>query len=187
MNFLDLIKDETSLVPIAVGTAEGTRTPDGKFTQAYWGHADPGNGKCNLGSFSYQGLEVDSPKAADAAQLKKLRGQLLSEFNWHFPSDLFKASEMLVPFVTACDVFTQSEAACLFKGGFMERASRFLNLSTAQLIDSRVKSYYDPKTEKLDAPGFGNNLARLHADQTRRQGCLELAIAHYLKQKGSTP
>jgi hypothetical protein len=33
-----------SLVAIAIGTAEGTRTPIGSYTGAWWGHTDPGNG-----------------------------------------------------------------------------------------------------------------------------------------------
>ena len=33
-----------SLVSKAVGSAEGTRTPTGGYTSAYYGHVDPGNG-----------------------------------------------------------------------------------------------------------------------------------------------
>jgi hypothetical protein len=36
------------------------------------------------------------------------------------------------------------------------------------VLDWRVAAYHDPVTEKLDAPGFGNNLERLIADQSRR-------------------
>ena len=56
-----------SLVARAVGNAEGTRTPDGGYTAAYYGHVDPGNHKWNLGSFSYQ-HGAKSPADADAKQ-----------------------------------------------------------------------------------------------------------------------
>ncbi|OLP18842.1 hypothetical protein BST81_07950, partial [Leptolyngbya sp. 'hensonii'] len=63
-----------SLVAKAVGAAEGTRTPDGGRTWAYYGHRDPGNGVWNLGSFSYQ-HGADSPAEADVKQLRRLTGQ----------------------------------------------------------------------------------------------------------------
>ncbi|WP_250565516.1 hypothetical protein [Adonisia turfae] len=65
-----------SLVAHAVGNAEGTRTPDGGYTAAYYGHIDPGNHKWNLGSFSYQ-HGAKSPADADAKQLKRLYKQAL--------------------------------------------------------------------------------------------------------------
>ena len=46
--------DGDSLVAIAVGSAEGTRRPDGGKNSAYQGHPDPANGVWNRGSFSYQ-------------------------------------------------------------------------------------------------------------------------------------
>ena len=65
-----------SLVARAVGSAEGTRTPDGGYTAAYYGHVDPGNQKWNLGSFSYQ-HGAKSPADADTKQLKRLYKQYL--------------------------------------------------------------------------------------------------------------
>jgi hypothetical protein len=63
-----------SLVARAVGSAEGTRTPEGHRNPAYYGHVDPGNGVWNLGSFSYQ-HGASSPEEADAKQLARLRQQ----------------------------------------------------------------------------------------------------------------
>ena len=65
-----------SLVARAVGSAEGTRTAEGGYTAAYYGHVDPGNHKWNLGSFSYQ-HGANSPTEADAKQLKWLYNQIL--------------------------------------------------------------------------------------------------------------
>ncbi|NJO49709.1 MAG: hypothetical protein HC840_09975 [Leptolyngbyaceae cyanobacterium RM2_2_4] len=58
----------------AVGSAEGTRTPDGGRTWAFQGHVDPGNGVWNLGTFSYQ-HGANSPDEADRKQLERLKGQ----------------------------------------------------------------------------------------------------------------
>ncbi|MEO1182663.1 MAG: hypothetical protein AAFX51_17890, partial [Cyanobacteria bacterium J06636_28] len=75
--FQDLFAgDSMSLIAKTVGSAEGTRTPNGGYTSAYYGHVDPGNGVWNLGSFSYQ-HGASSPKQADRKQLTRLRQQAL--------------------------------------------------------------------------------------------------------------
>lgn len=84
--------DEHSLVAIAIGSAEGTRTPEGNKTSAYYGHIDPGNGVWNLGSFSYQ-HGAASPEAADQQQLKQLQAQAHTDLR---PYMLFKLSWKLI-------------------------------------------------------------------------------------------
>jgi hypothetical protein len=56
----------------AIGRAEGTRDRDGNPTAAYQGHTDPGNGKRNQGSFSYQ-HGAPTPEEADRRWLQVLR------------------------------------------------------------------------------------------------------------------
>jgi hypothetical protein len=56
----------------AIGRAEGTRDANGNPTAAYQGHKDPGNGKHNQGSFSYQ-HGAPSPEEADRRWLQVLR------------------------------------------------------------------------------------------------------------------
>jgi hypothetical protein len=145
-----------SLIAIAVGCAEGTRTPDGGKTKAWYGHVDPGNGANNQGSFSYQ-HPAKSPVEADLRQIEKLKNVLL-------PTFLGAGLICRTHFAIACDLFTQSELACMGDGGLLEQ----LRESPNDLVGARVRSYYDPKTGKLDAPGFGDDLARLRADQERR-------------------
>jgi hypothetical protein len=168
-----------SPIAIAVGTAEGTRTPDGRFTAAYNGHIDPGNGAHNQGSFSYQGV-ADNPKKADELQLAKLKGRVLPAFEkmWNFERT---DPEKRALFAIACDVFTQSETACLGKGGFLEQMQIGLSGKFVQLAQEinrwRYLSYFDPETDRLDAPGFGNDSARLGQDQERRTEAVLRAIA----------
>ena len=40
--------------------------------------------------------------------------------------------------------------------------------STAQIVEARSRSYIDPTTGRLDAPGLGNDAATVRADQSRR-------------------
>ena len=160
-----------SPVAIAVGTSEGTRTPDARFTSAWYGHTDPGNGKRNQGSFSYQ-HSAESPKAADMQQLKKIKDVLLPKFRRILPKLSHRsATEIKLLFLVACDLYTQSEEACTANGGFLEQLA--VNGDTyapnlTNLIVWRVQSYIDPKTGKLDAPGFNNDPVKTREDQQRR-------------------
>ena len=144
-----------SIIAVAVGTAEGTRTPDGALTAAWWGHRDPGNNAHNCGSFSWQ--HGGEPGKADAAQIEKFRLTLLPIF-------LRKGLTNPVHFALACDCFTQSELACMARDGFLDQ----LVLNPSNLVECRVRAYFDPDTGRLDAPGFQNNIDRLRADQERR-------------------
>jgi hypothetical protein len=83
-------------------------------------------------------------------------------------------SDRLILLITACDVFTQSEAACLGEMGFVDLIQKMTKME--EIVEMRVRSYLDPKTGKLDAPGFGNSEDRLRKDQQRRQDCLISAI-----------
>jgi hypothetical protein len=154
-----------SAIAIAVGTAEGTRTPDGRVTAAYAGHTDPGNGARNQGSFSYQGV-ADSPQAADLRQIEKFKAVLLPKF-----LKLFKENspEVRALWAIACDCFVQSEVACTAEDGFLDQISAFtFEFNPPSIIEARYQAYFDPATGKLDASGFGNDPTRLRADQQRR-------------------
>jgi hypothetical protein len=158
----------SSIIAIAVGCAEGTRTPDGGFTAAYHGHTDPGNGARNQGSFSYQG-QATNPPNADWKQIEKFKAVLLPRFLKEFGIAPIGRTELKALWAIACDVFTQSEVACLGKDGFLDRIAAFtFEFSIPEINTVRYESYFDPKTSKLDAPGFGNDPARLRADQERR-------------------
>jgi hypothetical protein len=159
-----------SPVAICVGVSEGTRTPDGRKTAAWNGHTDPGNQAQNQGSFSYQ-HSAASPKDADLQQIKKLKDVLLPKFLKILPRLKTRTDDEIKRlFLCVCDCFTQSEAACTAKGGFLDQISANGNYPPTidRVTDWRVQSYYDPHTGELDAPGFLNNIETLTADQARR-------------------
>ena len=55
------------------------------------------------------------------------------------------------------DQFNQSEAAAFGRNGTLDR-----------IIAARSESYINPDTGRLDAPGLGNDMDKVRADQTRR-------------------
>jgi hypothetical protein len=175
-----LLVDNMGLVAIAVGCAEGNRTTDGGFTESYFGHTDPGNRQRNQGSFSYQ-HQARTPQEADVFQLVRIRERLLPRFNDAVIKQQTK--NHLYLFVTACDVYTQSEAACLAKGGFLDWIPQIKSMAGDNLTEYRVRSYFDPATGQLDTPGFGNKVQRLRADQQRRQKCLTEAIEAWIERE----
>jgi hypothetical protein len=59
---------------VAIGVNEGTRTPNGGYTKAYYGHTDPGDGNKNVGTVSGGGARGGggSPQAVDRRWAGKL-------------------------------------------------------------------------------------------------------------------
>jgi hypothetical protein len=144
-----------SVVSHIVGYSEGNRTMSGGYTLSFNGHKDPGNAARNLGSFSYQGGGAVDGFAADKIWLERLRTVERKYSNLN-RSKLF--------WLNFYDLYTQSPLAAI----------DFMTLHFSKpILSARVASYYDPKTGKLDAPGFGNNLNRVIADQKRRCEAVE--------------
>lgn len=166
--------ESSSLVAIAVGSAEGTRTPHGEKNPAYYGHTDPGNGVWNLGSFSYQ-HGANSPEEADTKQLARLRSQA--------ETILQKASAQglaltLEEKLNGIDLANQAPKAVLERSGYVEwlaeAHAKGMSGSDA-ILWARVQSFIDPDTQTWDAPGLGNSEDRITRDQERRM--LEIAKA----------
>lgn len=171
-----------SLVAIAVGTAEGTRTPDGGKTWAYEGHVDPGNGRWNLGSFSFQHCpevlyRCATPEEADEFQLKRLQSQ----------SDLLRqqAAELgmalsLEEELNGIDLANQSPEAALSAGGYIDWLKEAKEIGLAgrdAILWARTRSFIDPTTGLWNAPGLGNNEVQITQDQERRMNAVGEAIA----------
>jgi hypothetical protein len=165
-----------SLVARAVGSAEGTRRPDGSKNPAYYGHRDPGNAKWNLGSFSYQHA-ARSPEDADQRQLNRLQTQdrMLQQKAAAKGLQLTLEERM-----NGLDLANQAPLAALDRGGYIDRLKeardRGLRGNEAILI-ARVNSYREPSTNLWDAPGLGNNEADIRHDQARRMDAVGEAIA----------
>jgi hypothetical protein len=168
-----------SWVAVAVGCAEGTRTAHGRRTAAYHGHRDPGNNAHNQGSFSFQGTAAN-PEEADRKQIDKFKSILMPRFIKAFKDFHLSDRQILELWLIACDCFVQSEIACIGRKGFIDLASAGCRRGKGGFLEWRYQAYFDPKTGKLDAPGFGNNPDRLKADQLRRIGEVSGALAPHL-------
>jgi hypothetical protein len=167
-----------SLVARAVGSAEGTRTPEGYRNPAYYGHVDPGNGAWNLGSFSYQ-HGARSPEEADFKQLRRLQQQ----------ADVIQAKAVdrglqlsLEEQLNGIDLANQAPLAALDRGGYIDwlDQARQLGLQGADaVLWARTRSFLDPDTRQWNAPGLGNSVQQISHDQERRMHAIAKAIDVY--------
>ena len=145
----------------AIGAAEGTRDRDCSPNEYYNGHIDPGNGKENLGSFSYQ-HGADSPEDADRRQLARLR-QAEKDLQAQAQSKFGKPLSKLA-IGAALDLWNQSpQAGETFVDNLLSSRP-----TDEQIVKARSESYIDPLTGQLEAPGLNNNFAQVEADQARR-------------------
>lgn len=171
-----------SLVAIAVGHAEGTRTATGEKTRAYGGHTDPGNGVWNLGTFSYQ-HGAASPEEADARQLQRLGRQATLIIQSAQQRGIGLSLEAQL---NAIDLANQSPAAALSAGGYLDRLQEAYQMGLQDqeaILWARTRSYLDPDTRQWNAPGLGNTVEGITADQDRRMQ----AIARVLDTQPPTP
>jgi hypothetical protein len=165
-----------SLVAKAVGSAEGTRTPEGHRTPAYAGHVDPGNGVWNLGSFSYQ-HGASSPEAADAKQLRRLQTQAAT---LQAQANAKGIALTLAATLNGIDLANQSPRAALSRGGYIDRLDQAYDMGlqgAEAVLWARTRAFLDPDTDRWNAPGLGNTVHSITADQARRQQAIDRAIA----------
>ncbi|MEA5449904.1 hypothetical protein VB780_15095 [Leptolyngbya sp. CCNP1308] len=170
-----------SLVAWAVGSAEGTRTPNGAINPAYFGHTDPGNRVWNMGTFSYQ-HGANTPAEADQKQLARLQNQ----------GDVLRARALkhglnltLEETLNGLDLANQSPLAAIGRVGYIERLAEAkangYEGSEAILV-ARTRSYINPNTGRWNAPGLGNTEPSIRRDQQRRADAVAKAIAAYEAQ-----
>jgi hypothetical protein len=167
--------DSDSLVAVTVGNAEGTRTPNGKLTDGFYGHSDPGNGVWNLGTFSYQ-HGATSPQEADAKQLRRLRKQA------EVIQEKAAARGMTLTLeetLNGIDLANQAPKAVLEPEGYVEwlaEAHQLGKHGMDAILWARVQSFFDPQTQKWNAPGLGNTPDRIMRDQQRRMQAIARAL-----------
>ncbi len=166
-----------SLVAKAVGSAEGTRRPDGGKNPAYKGHVDPGNAVWNVGTFSYQHCGNCAPEEADRRQLARLARQFAQIQAQS--RDRYGVKLSLEEQLNAIDLANQAPLAALAQGGFIDRLQQAkqqgLRGSNA-ILQARVYAYKNPQTDRWEAPGLGNTKSRITQDQARRQAAIAAAI-----------
>jgi hypothetical protein len=174
--FLSMFRGgSNSLVAKAVGSAEGTRTPDGGKTWAYYGHTDPGNGHWNLGSFSYQ-HGASSPEDADERQLARLQRQfsLITQI-----AETNGLQLNLEEKLNAIDLANQAPLAALDQGGYVDRLRQAYAeglQGSAAVLRARTFSFFNPQTNRWEAPGLGNTESSIRRDQRRRQAAIYEAL-----------
>ena len=188
-----------SPIAIAIGAAEGTRRPNGQKNPAYYWHKDPGNGKDNFGTFSYQHLSPQEkaaivgntaqkrlrsalqglPSKADKLQLQRLKGYYDQLRSQAMEKGLLLSREELV---NGLDLSNQSPAAGLLKGGYIDRLAQMKQLveePSEQIVEARIWAYWDMDKNRWDAPGLGNTYASIRHDQLRRyQAVKQVLVLH---------
>jgi hypothetical protein len=182
-----------SLVAKAVGSAEGTRTPDGGFTDAYKGHRDPGNRAHNLGTFSYQ-HGAQSPEDADNKQLAVLSAQT-KEMVMYAESQGIHLN--LDEVMNGIDLLNQAPLCVTGNKNYIDWLKIAKDKIKAgdeigdPILYARVNSYRDA-TGKFDAPGLGKDAkdeaekeVAIRYDQNRRMQAINSAIAANISQTGS--
>jgi hypothetical protein len=170
-------QNSRSLVAKAVGSAEGTRRPDGGTNQAYYGHVDPGNAVWNVGTFSYQHCGKCAPEEADRRQLNRLSRQF--DQIQTYAQRQYGMRLTLEEQLNAIDLANQAPLAALASGGFVDRLQQAKSSGmkgSDAILQARVYSYKNPVTNLWEAPGLGNTLARITHDQARRQEAIARAI-----------
>ena len=165
-----------SLVAKAVGSAEGTRTPEGDRTRAYYGHVDPGNQVWNRGSFSYQ-HSAQSPEDADQKQLSRLAEQakVIEAKAANYGLQLTLEEKL-----NGIDLANQAPKAALDQGGYVDwlAQARQQGLSGSDaVLWARTRAFINPVTQRWDAPGLGNTAEGIGHDQARRMAAIDRAIA----------
>ena len=158
-------------IMVAIGINEGTRTADGGYTKAYFGHRDPGNGKLNIGTVS--GQQGGSPQSSDRRWMGILTNTsvkvtpLLQRLG--IPQNSVGFNRLLF---NALDLAVQAPAAL---PDFLKRLPRILQagVTIEAIAKARADSFFNPATGRLEAGGFGNNYGRLLADQRSRAGTFD--------------
>jgi hypothetical protein len=175
-----------SIVSRTVGHAEGTRTADGRKTRAYQGHVDPGNGVWNLGSFSFQhcpeaAYQCTTPEEADVHQLRRLQAQAQQ---LEQQADQLGMRLNLVQQLNGIDLANQAPMAALSSPGYVAllQTAYAQGLQGAEaVLWARTHAYWNPQTNRWDAPGLGNREGSIRRDQHRRMTAIALALDSYLQ------
>lgn len=154
-----------SLGTIALGVAEGTRTPEGGRTSIWQQHTDPGNYATNQGTFSWQ-LEATSITDAEQRGLDRIRQEAIP----HLLQDAenLGISLNIDLLLQGADLWNQSPQAGADFVENLQRCQQWEKQASAIVLCARVEGYVNPSTGEIEAAGFANDLVLLQDDQRRR-------------------
>jgi len=154
---------------VSIGVNEGTRTANGGYTKNWSGHTDPGDKNFNRGTVSGGRGNNLTPEQVDDKWIKVLseeqarRDRAVSRFvprgTDMYNTIMFNILDLRVQAPLTIDDFIKRIPTIIAEGATPEVIGRL-----------RAESFINPRTGRLEASGFGNNMDRLRADQTRRAG-----------------
>ena len=158
---------------VAIGIAEGTRTPSGGNTKAYYGHTDIGDGNFNRGTVS-GGRNGGSPQQVDREWMGTLTSvaatmaPVLQRLGLRPDSQGWNRVMFNI-----LDLRVQAAPAAV--RDFVGKLPRVMDqgLTIEAIAKARADSFFNPQTGRLEASGFGNNYSRLFADQRSRAGAYD--------------
>ena len=166
------IKNDRHPFFIAIGIAEGTRTADGGYTRAYYGHTDPGDGNLNRGTVSGGRGNNMTPQQVDAQWMGVLTQTSLQSAGMLQRLGLRPGTQGFnrVMF-NILDLSVQSPAAVR---DFLLKLPKVgaQGFTVESIAKARADSFYR-YDGTLDAPGFGNSYNRLFTDQRSRAGVFD--------------
>ena len=155
---------------VAIGVNEGTRTADGGYTKNYYGHTDPGDNHNNRGTVSGgRGNPNKTPGEVDITWqgvLEKVRQQYSSHVGRFATPGTSEYNQIMFNIL---DLRVQAPEAV---PDFVKRIPQIIAEGTTPEVIGRLRaqSFINPRTGRLEASGFNNNMERLEADQRRRAG-----------------
>ena len=155
---------------VSIGVNEGTRTANGGFTKNYEGHTDPGDGHNNRGTVSGgRGKPNQTPEQVD----KEWMAVLAREQTKYDPTvNRFAPRGTDLYNIIMFNILDLRVQAPLAVPDFVKRIPAILAEGTSPQVIGRLRAeaFINPRTGRLEASGFQNNMQRLQADQTRRAG-----------------
>ena len=159
---------------VAIGVNEGTRTANGGYTKNWEGHTDPGDGHNNRGTVSGGRGNNKTPQQVDdnwmrlLAQTQAKYANQVSRFatpgTAMYNHIMFNIVDLRVQAPAAVPDFVKRIPQILAEGATPEVIGRL-----------RAEAFINPRTGRLEASGFNNDMKRLQADQTRRAGNFRIA------------
>jgi len=178
-----------SLVARTIGPAEGTRTSDGTKTQGWYGHSDPGDGRWNVGTFSYNNTrdntKITDPEAADKHYLQILKSRAATLFR---QSKQVGISLTLQEWINAIDLSNQAPQPAVgwtdqLNPGFIANLAQFKRKGIRgenAVLKTRIEGFRNTRTGKYEA---WTDLAGLKRDQTRRMLAASAAMQVWQQQQ----
>lgn len=162
------ISSSTHPIFVAIGIAEGTRTANGGYTKAYYGHRDSGDGNWNRGTVSGGRGSNASPQQVDRQWMAKLTSKAMAVAPLLQRVGLRPGTQGWNRLMfNILDLEVQSPLA---NQGFIRKLPQIIQqgATVEAIAKARADSFFNPATGRLES-SFGS-YSRLFQDQRSRAG-----------------